>query len=201
MTAQLTWYVARSSGLLAWTLLTASVLWGLLLSTKILGRAPRPSWLLDLHRYLGGLATLFTVLHVVAIIVDGYVSFSVVDVLVPLASTWKPGPVAWGVVSLYLLLAVELTSLARHRLPRPLWRATHMASFPLFVMATVHGVTAGTDGRTWLYEALAVLGLMAVSGLVSVRLSTPTATMPRTIPATISDSMAAHDHASRLRSQ
>ena len=54
MTEQFWWYVARSSGIVALVLAAASVIWGLLLSTKVLERRPGPRWLLDLHRWLGG---------------------------------------------------------------------------------------------------------------------------------------------------
>ncbi|HEY0396749.1 MAG TPA: ferredoxin-NADPH reductase, partial [Acidimicrobiia bacterium] len=60
MSGQFPWYVARSAGLVAWALLAASVLWGLALSTKILSPKVRPNWILDLHRWLGGLALVFT---------------------------------------------------------------------------------------------------------------------------------------------
>ena len=59
MSGQFPWYVARSAGLVAWALLAASVLWGLALSTKILSPKVRANWILDLHRWLGGLATIF----------------------------------------------------------------------------------------------------------------------------------------------
>ena len=36
------WYVARAAGLVAWTLLTASVFWGLSISTKVFRGKPRP---------------------------------------------------------------------------------------------------------------------------------------------------------------
>ncbi len=49
-----------------------------------------------------------------------------------------------GVVALYLLAAVEVTSLAR-RLPHRLWRRIHLAAFPLLVAATIHLLTAGSD--------------------------------------------------------
>ena len=52
-------------------------------------------------------------------------------------SRYRPGAVAWGVVGFYLLVAIEITSFARHRLPRRLWRATHYLSFPLFPASTV----------------------------------------------------------------
>ena len=112
MTGTFPWYVARASGLVGWGLLAAATLWGLALSTKVLGKRPRPNWLLDLHRWLGGVALIFTGVHVVALLADQYVHFGLTAVLVPLASKWHPVALAWGVVAFYLLVAVELTSLA-----------------------------------------------------------------------------------------
>ena len=60
VSSQLFWFTARASGIVAWGLAAASVVWGLALSTRLLGRRPRPGWLLDLHRFLGGLALSFT---------------------------------------------------------------------------------------------------------------------------------------------
>lgn len=145
MNEQLWWYVARSSGIVAWALLAASVLWGLAITTKITNGRPRPNWLLDLHRFLGGLALVFTGVHMGALVLDSYVEFGLADLLVPMASAWQPGAVAWGIAGLYLLLAVEITSLLRSRLPRKVWKWTHMLSFPLFAVSTAHGLLAGTD--------------------------------------------------------
>jgi ferric reductase like protein len=178
VSAQLTWYVARSAGLVAWCLLTASVLWGLSMTTRVTGKRVRRPWLLDLHRYLGGLAAIFTGVHVGAIVLDTYVHFDLASVLVPFASSWHPVAVAWGVVAGYLLLAVELTSLARAHLPRRLWRATHFASFPLFFFATLHGITAGTDAHSIAVRAIAVLGVAAVTALTAVRVSNETKPRP-----------------------
>src|SRR2546430_14217622 len=122
MSSQIVWYAARASGLIAWSLAAASVIWGLGLSTRALGRSPRPAWLFDLHRFLGGIALVFTGVHVGAILLDTYVHFSIVNVLVPFTGTWHPVAVAWGIAAFYLLLAVELTSLARAHVPKRLWR-------------------------------------------------------------------------------
>lgn len=70
-----------------------------------------------------------------------------VDLLVPLASSWKPVPVALGVVGLYLLVAIEVTSLLQRHLSRAAWRRVHLSSYGLFVVATLHALTAGTDVR------------------------------------------------------
>lgn len=170
MTSQLWWYLARSSGIVAWSLVAASVVWGLFLSTKILGTKPRPAWLLDLHRFLGGMALTFTGIHLVSLVLDSYVHFGLVQLLVPLTSSYRPGAVAWGIVGFYLLLAVELTSLARKRLSKRVWRATHLLSFPLYALSTVHGLLAGTDGTSRpLFAAMAgTSALVAVLTVASI---------------------------------
>jgi len=172
----LPWYVARSAGLVAWSLLTASVVWGLTMSTRArpFGHRPRPAWMLDLHRWLGGLATIFVAVHVLAILADSYVHFTLWSVLVPFASSWRPSAVAWGVVSLYLLLAVELTSLARRRLSKRAWRAVHFASFPLFLLSTVHALMAGTDAGSWAFVTVATTSVLGVAALTARRISDAT---------------------------
>ena len=136
MSSQLWWYTARAGGIVAWVLLAASMIWGLMMSTKPLGRRPRPNWMLDLHRFLGGAALVFVGIHVASIMLDSYVHFGLVEVLVPFTGSWHPVAVAWGIVGLYLLAAVELTSLARKRLSQRVWRMTHGLAFPLYVMAS-----------------------------------------------------------------
>src|SRR5436305_1464020 len=98
-------------------MLAASVLWGLALSTKALGRRPRPAWLLHLHRFLGAAALVFTALHVATIALDSYVDFGLTQLFVPFTGSWHPVAVAWGIIGFYLLVAVELTSLLRARIP------------------------------------------------------------------------------------
>lgn len=139
------WYVTRSSGMVAWALLALAVLWGLALSTRALGRRPPAPWLLDVHRFLGGLAVIFTLFHLGSLMLDPVVSFKLNELLVPFASHWKPGPVAWGIAAFYLLLAVEVTSLLKSRLPIRFWRGVHLTSYVLYAFATVHLLTAGTD--------------------------------------------------------
>ena len=182
MSATLTWYVARAGGIVAWALATASVIWGLAFTSRATGNRPRPAWLFDLHRVLGGLALAFTAVHVLAVVADSYVRFTLVNLLVPFTGEWHPVAVAWGVVALYLLLAVELTALARSRLPRALWRRVHYASFAVLGLTTIHALTAGTETTTAPFR-LAVIGSLAVvAALTAARVSlarTKAAAAPR----------------------
>lgn len=145
MDTQVWWYLTRATGIVAWALGVASVLWGVALATRAMGNKPRAPWLLDLHRFLGGATVLFVGLHIVALVADSYVHFGVADVLVPMVSDWKPGALAWGIVAMWLLLAIELTSLAMRRLPKRLWRGVHLTAYAVAVLTTIHLLTAGTD--------------------------------------------------------
>ena len=182
---QLWWYVARASGIVAWLLLTASVMWGIFLSTKLLQRLRRPAWLLDLHRWLGGLTVAFVALHIAALVADSYVTFDLTDVLVPLASSWRRGAVALGVVAMWGLLAVELTSLAMRRLPRATWKAVHLLSYLVFWAVSLHAALAGTDTTNPLYVWTAVGSIVAVVFALTYRLLTRRGPRARpTMPAT-----------------
>ena len=67
MKSQIWWYTARAGGIVAWALLTVSVVWGLLLSSRVLGRRISGPKLLDLHRFLGGLAVTFTASTIISV--------------------------------------------------------------------------------------------------------------------------------------
>ena len=171
MGGSMTWYVARASGLVTWALILATIVWGLLLATRVLGRRPTPAWLLSLHRYLGALALTFLGVHVVAILLDSYTSFSLVNVLVPFTGTWRPAAVAWGIVAMYLLVAIEITSLLRHRLSHRTWHAIHLTAYFVFALSTVHMLSAGTDARSLVASSSAVLiGTAAVFGSAALYL-------------------------------
>ncbi len=145
MSTQLWWYVARASGIVGWTLAVASIVWGLALSTRALGKKPRAPWLLDLHRFLGGLALVFVAIHLTGLFLDTYTHFGLSELFVPFASSWKPLPVAWGIVGFYVLLAIEVTSLLKKYIPLKFWHTVHLGSYGLYVVATIHLLTAGTD--------------------------------------------------------
>ena len=186
VTDKLSWYAARSSGLIAWAMVTASILWGLALSSRLVRRRGVPAWLLDLHRYLGTLALVFTAVHVVALVGDNWVHFGWSELFVPMASPWQPGAVAWGIVAFYVLIAIQLTSWIMRRLPRKLWHAVHLSSVVLFVTATVHGFAAGADRANRLVQWAAFVGVIMVLSVAIFRVLTfsPRRKRPRT-PATL----------------
>ena len=167
---KLAWYVSRSSGITAWALGAASIMFGLALSTRLVRRKGVPAWLNALHRYLGTLMLVFTAVHLGALVADNWVHFGIADLFVPMVSHWRPGAVAWGIVSMYLLVAVQLTSWLKSRLPRRLWHTVHLTSIPMFVAGTVHGLQAGADRNHLLVQWGVLTGSVSMLFLVLFRL-------------------------------
>ena len=169
--SKIPWYVARSGGIVAWALILLTIVWGLLLATRVLGRRPTPAWLLSLHRYLGALAVAFVAVHVGGVLLDSYTNFGITDVLIPFTGSWHPLAVAWGIVGMYLLAAIEVTSLLRNRMSKKAWHAVHLLSYFLFAMTTVHMLTAGTDVKAIMASSAAVLlGVAVTFGSVALYL-------------------------------
>jgi predicted ferric reductase len=181
---QIWWYIARASGIIAWLFITASVLWGILLSTKLFPAHRRPAWLLDLHRGLGALSVLFLLTHVGALIADNYIHFDIVDILVPFASEWKTWQVALGVFAFWGVVLVEFSSLAMKHLPKKLWRGIHFTSYLTFLLTSFHGTFAGTDATNKMYVATTIVTTVALVVALSYRIATRrSGRAPRKTPA------------------
>jgi DMSO/TMAO reductase YedYZ heme-binding membrane subunit len=180
LAANATWYAARAGGLVAYLLLSASVVVGLLLSSRTkLSRWPRFA-LEDVHRFLGILACAFIVLHGGALLLDRFVPISLSQLLVPGTDSYRPLAVAFGIVAAELLAALAVANHYRRQLPHRVWRRLHYLNFAVWALALVHGLTAGTDAfTTWallLYAGSAWLVLALLVHRVSLGWGAPQAT-------------------------
>jgi predicted ferric reductase len=158
----LEWYVARSSGIVAFVLLTLAVAAGLVLA----GHARLPLWprfaVEDVHRFLGLLTGTFVWIHVLALFIDAYLPFSLAQLAIPFDSSYRPLPTALGIVAAELLLALAVTNTYRKRLSYRFWRRAHYLNFAVWIFALAHGLFGGSDSDAgW-----AVLMYVSASALV-----------------------------------
>lgn len=167
MSEQFWWYVTRASGMVAAVLLALTLIWGLLITTKLIERRGLPAWLTDLHRYLGGLSVVFIAVHMAALVFDNYLVFSWSDLFVPFASSWKAGPVAWGIAAFWGLVVVEGSSLLQRRMKRSLWRGLHYLSYPVALMTALHAAQAGTDADNPVFQVVSI-GLIGVLSALTI---------------------------------
>jgi predicted ferric reductase len=144
-----TWDVARAGGFTAYILLTLAVLVGLALSTHIQSPSRWPRLLnSELHNFLTLLSTIFLVVHVLAVWIDPFTHFGLNEILIPLASTYRPVWMALGIVGLYLGIAIGISTLLRPHIGYKLWRRLHVLTLGIFALATIHGIGTGSDTQT-----------------------------------------------------
>lgn len=150
------WILARASGLLAYALLTSSVLAGIVLKARPFGAALKAAAVADLHRFLAVLGLGFIALHASALVLDSTVRISIAALFVPGFVPYRPLWSSFGVLAAELMLLVYASSALRRRIGIRAWRRLHWLTYAVFALATVHGLAAGTDGgRPW---ALAFYG-------------------------------------------
>jgi methionine sulfoxide reductase heme-binding subunit len=170
------WYVARSSGIVAYLLLSGSVVLGVLLAGRARFTWPRFA-VEEVHRFLATLTGVFVVLHGGALLLDTVVPFSLGQELVPFTAGYRPVAVGLGVVAAELAAAVGISNAVRSRIPHRLWRRVHYLTLAVWGFATVHGLLAGTDRFDPWFAALAGMSIAAAGMALVARLS------PRRLPA------------------
>lgn len=164
------WMLIRGSGLTAYVLLALAAIWGLLASTKALGGTQTKSvtWF---HESLSIGSLVATVVHMVALALHDYMPFSLKELLVPGASTFKPLGVAWGVVAFYSIAVIVVSFYVKRHIGQAAWRTVHYASFGTFAAATMHGLTVGTDRANPAVLGMYVAAVSTVLLLTVIRLA------------------------------
>ncbi len=158
---QLWWYVTRASGIVAYLLLWFSMVLGLGVTSKFFDHLLDRVFTYDFHQFISLLSIAFMVLHVVVLLLDRYLPYSVWQVLVPFISPYRPFWVGVGVIAFYLTLLVTVTFYLRKRISMRSFRIIHYLSLVGYVGATLHGLYAGTDSplttMQFLYAGTAVV--------------------------------------------
>lgn len=147
--ASLPWVASRLLAFLAYFALTGSVVYGLLLSTKLLDVIAHRPITFTLHQDLASFGLGLAAIHGALLGLDTTVPSSLSQLLVPFATPFRPLWVGVGQVSLYLMAAVVASFYARRRIGQRAWRLFHYLTFVAFVGATAHGLFSGTDTDTW----------------------------------------------------
>jgi hypothetical protein len=161
------WYATRASGYTALILLSASVVLGVLTSS----RESRRDWprfvVQSLHRNVSLLVGVFLVIHVLTSIIDPFARLSFLDAFVPFIASYRPLWLGLGVVGFELLLAITATSLVRHRLGWRTWRGVHLFAYASWPIGVIHGLGTGSDTKSvWALLLVGVCVAAVVAALV-----------------------------------
>jgi sulfoxide reductase heme-binding subunit YedZ len=145
----LPWLTSRIVAFLAYLALTGSVVYGLLLSTKLLDAIAHRPITFTLHQDLASFGLGLAAIHGTLLALDRTVPASLAQLAVPFATSYRPLWVGVGQLSFFVMAAVIASFYLRRRIGQRTWRLLHSVTFLSFAGATVHGWLSGTDSGSW----------------------------------------------------
>jgi hypothetical protein len=179
------------TGVFALVALSLTVMGGLSATNRSVLLARHRVLLQTAHRLTALLALGCLVVHITLKVVETHAS--ALDVFVPFLSPHRRLFMGLGTIAFYLMVFLAWTGVIRARFaqsPRPwLWRVMHIAAYPAWLLAIVHGLSSGRHAAAWvsasyaLCAAAVALGLLVRVGVARGRRTASTTGIVRPVPA------------------
>lgn len=174
------WYITRAAGLVAAVSLVALMLSGVGLITGYTFKLLEPLTAWATHRALGFLFGASVIVHIVALLFDRYIPFTIAQVLVPFASGYRNVSiaghqlgslyVALGVFALYGILAIIISSLLWIDKKPYTWKLFHFLAYLVMIFVFFHALYLGTDLTHGVFRGLWIIFSVTVALVVLYRL-------------------------------
>ncbi|SUD90558.1 ferric reductase-like protein [Psychrobacter phenylpyruvicus] len=155
------WYLSRASGFIAYTLFWFTMVFGLLLGTRLssqLGRYFTASRLFELHQFTSLVAIGFAGFHALILLADGYLNLSIGQVLTPFGFETDTVGVGLGQLGFWLLFICAMSFYVKSYLGQSVWRLLHFLTFMAYMLISIHLFVVGSDN-----QALPLLVFYALS--------------------------------------
>ncbi|MEU3463942.1 hypothetical protein ABZ721_28825 [Streptomyces sp. NPDC006733] len=167
-----TWaFLDFGAGVLALVCLTATVLWGLAATDRLLLHSSHRLLAQGVHRGLASSGLGFLALHIWVKVEQRETTAGAAAV--PFTDGPQPLLIGLGTLAGYLFLTVAVTGAVRSAFASGgrsrWWRALHMGAYPAWGAALLHGLKAGRPASTWVTVSYA-LCLVGVAGVLVIRL-------------------------------
>ena len=163
------WLLSRSAGVVALILVSASVMLGLAMASKLIRSRGITPLLAKLHERtaVAGLGAM--AVHGVALLGDKWLNPGVQGIAVPFAMSFRPLYTGLGIIAAYLAALLGLSFYLRRRIGPRLWRKAHRATVVVWALAAVHTLGAGTDARSLWLRAIVFAPAPPLAGLFAYR--------------------------------
>ncbi len=175
------WYIVRASGLVAGIALVVLMLSGI---GSVTGHSfkflePLTAW--ATHRALGIVLAVSMGTHMIMLLFDHFIPFTIPSLLVPWVSQYKPVTlfgihfgslyVAMGILAFYGALAIVLTSLLWIDKKPKIWKTLHICSYGVIALVFFHALFMGTDTGEGLIRLAWIAGglTIAIAALARLR--------------------------------
>jgi methionine sulfoxide reductase heme-binding subunit len=161
------WYTMRSMGIVAYLLLYFSVFFGLIIRLPFLSKHFIQPRTYQFHCWISFQATVFAFFHGFLLLFDLQRPWFLAEIFLPFASQFKPAITALGIIGLYLMTIITMTSYLKSKISQNTWRTVHYFNAFLYIGVSVHMYLLGTDMKMsaakatfWIFNAVLLLLLL-----------------------------------------
>ncbi|HEY5333715.1 MAG TPA: ferric reductase-like transmembrane domain-containing protein [Solirubrobacterales bacterium] len=155
------WLASRAAAIVAFVLITVSVVLGLLMASKLTSRPGLKRNLVKVHEQVALAALVAIGAHGVLLLGDAWLKPGITGITIPFTLEYRPVWTGMGILAGYLALVLGPTFYWRRKIGARRWRQIHRATVVVFVLAVAHSLGSGTDGASTWFRVL-VLGSAAV---------------------------------------
>jgi sulfoxide reductase heme-binding subunit YedZ len=164
------WLASRASGIVAFALMTISVIIGLLLATKLARRPGLPRKLVAIHEHTAVTGLVAIGVHGVTLLGDPWLAPGVEGIAVPFAMDYEPVFTGLGIIGGYLAAVLGLSFYARRRIGVKVWRKLHRLTIVAWALGAIHAAGAGTDASAPWFQAILIIGAAPILFLFAYRM-------------------------------
>ena len=175
------WYIIRGAGFAAAAILILLMLSGIGQATGILYRWIEPVKMWTIHKALGIALLVAIAVHGGFLLIDHFVHFNLVNILVPFSSHYTNGTklfglplgsfgVTLGVLAMYGAVILVLSSLLWIDSKKRTWKLLHYLSYFVMAFVFIHALYVGSDLKYGLFRAVWILAIILIVLAVVIRL-------------------------------
>lgn len=164
------WIISRSSAMVAFVLVTASVFLGLTMAGKPLREPQFTKTMRALHEQTALAALVAIGIHIVAVFADPWLKPGVAGVAVPFVLSLNRFWNGIGVIAAYLAFLLGLSFYLRRHIGAKRWRMAHRATIVVYVLGLFHALGAGSDTGSLVFLVFAAVTAVPIAILFVYRL-------------------------------
>lgn len=173
------WYVLRAAGFVAAALLLLLMISGIGQVTGLTYRFIEPVKAWKLHKAMAISLCVAIAIHVVGIIADDFMTFTIPQVFVPYLSHYNNGSqlfglaigslaISFGIMAMYGVGIIVASSLGWINSKPKYWRWIHYISYAVIIDVFLHGLYVGTDLKSGILRFIWIgFGLVLIIAIIS----------------------------------
>lgn len=163
------WLASRAAAIVAFVLITAAVILGLLMASKVIKGPGMKRNLVKVHEQIALAALVAIGAHGVLLLGDAWLRPGIAGITIPFTLEYRPLWTGLGILAGYLALLLGPTYYWRRKIGSRRWRQIHRATVVVFVLAVAHSLGSGTDGASTWFRTMVLGSAAIVLALVALR--------------------------------